>query len=530
MLPITRRVDRPPVRIASGYAAKGVLSVADLCSALAGCALITTSLAYLWTDLTYDEAVYLRLARTIAECGLPLRRAYENFSQFRLFANSPPLVLYLASISQRVFPGHDVPARLVHLAVFVVPTYVLVWWAARAKFGAWAACASVVTLLTSGDYMRATAHVVLNIPLGLLACAGLLAFYESSCSPTRQRRWVVAVALTTALAVWTKYQAVCLAVAIVVYVIYTAVRRGSLGVRSVLPPLSAMVISGAIAVVTLVWFFWTFGGSETLTATLTLNGGRITPAAMSMREIARAVIGTARECESTLGGLVLLLAAFAVCVERRHRGLVVLLASFAAATIAFNLTMFRLPGAGFSYLHSAVPALALLVGPGAVHMFELVTTIAARTLLAVAAIVIQIAGSPSSVFDLPRPNGSRVAAAYIAAHSPTTAGVLAETVAIEFYSGHPVQALGNTYPRQIVLSSLEGRNADDISFVVVDATAPPKNLDALRQQWNTLLAEQFELVPAGAPRLHVYRRRARQPAPPITHSTGVEPVVLNQLS
>jgi hypothetical protein len=43
--------------------------------------------------------------------------------------------------------------------------------------------------------------------------------------------------------------------------------------------------------------------------------------------------------------------------------------------------------------------------------------------------------------------------------------------------------------------------------VVVDATVAIKNLDAIRPQWNTLLAKHFELVPAGAPGLQVYRRR-----------------------
>jgi hypothetical protein len=274
-------------------------------------------------------------------------------------------------------------------------------------------------------------------------------------------------------------------------------------------PLSAIVVSGATGVITLIWFFWTFGGREGLTSTLALNAERISSASMSMLEIARAVIGTARECESTLGAAVLLLGAFAVCAEHRHRGLLVLLASYVAATVAFNLTLFRLPGAGSSYLHSAVPALALLTGPAAVRIVELATTTAARALLASTAIAIQLADSPSSAYELPRPNGSRVAAAYIAAHSPRTAGVLAETVAIEFYSDRPVRAVSFTFPRQLVLQSLEGTSGDDISYVVIDPNSAPKNLDAIRQQWNTLVGEHFELVSAGAPGLHVYRRRPR---------------------
>jgi 4-amino-4-deoxy-L-arabinose transferase-like glycosyltransferase len=467
------------------------------------------SLVYLRTDLTYDEAVYLRLARTIAECGLPLRRAYEDFSRFRLFENSPPLILYVASLSQKVFPGDDVPARLVHLAAFVLPTYLMVWWVGRVAFGAWAAFASLVVLLTNGSFVRATTHVLLNIPLGLFACMGLLAFYHASRSPPRRLSSLVLMALTTALAVWTKYQAVCVAAAIVAYVMYTVATRGHVGLRPMVLPLSVMVVSGATAVIALIWFFWAFGGREGLATMLTLNAGRISAASMSMLEIARAVMGTARECERTLGAAVLLLGAFAVCVEQRHRGLLVLLAGYVAATIAFNLILFRLPGAGSSYLDSAVPALALLAGPAAVRIVELATTTPARALLASAAIVIQLADSPASPYQLPRPNGSRVAAAYIAAHSPRTAGVLADTVAIEFYSERPVRAVSFTFPRQLVLQSLDGTSGDDISYVVIEPGPAPKNLDAMQQQWNTLLGEHFELVSAGAPGLHVYRRRPR---------------------
>lgn len=470
---------------------------------------MAASLAYLWTDLTYDEAVYLTLARTIAESGLPLRRVYEDFSEFRLFGNSPPLLLYIASISQTLFPGHEVPARLVHFSAFVLPTYIVVWWVARSRFGPWAACASLVALLTTGSYVRDTTNVLLNIPLGLLACLALLAFHESSSSPRHRRSWLVVLALAMAMAVWTKYQSVCVAAAIVSYVAYTVAARGHVGVRSTLLPLSTAVVSGGIAVIALVWFFWAFGGREGVTGTLALNANRISPASMSMAQIAEAVIGTARECESTLGGIALLLGTVAIWIEPRHRGLLVLLASYVAATIAFNLAVFRLPGAVSSYLDSAVPALALLIGPSAVRFVQLATTPLTRTLLALAAAAIQLADSPSLPYELPRPNGSRVAAAYIAAHSSPTAGVLADTIAIEFYSGRPVRPPPFTYPRELVLRSLEGSSGDDISFVVVDPSSAHRNLDVIRQQWNTLLAEHFELVSAEAPGLNVYRRRAR---------------------
>jgi len=470
---------------------------------------VAASLAYLWTDLTYDEAVYLTLARTIAEGGLPLRRVYENFSEFRLFGNSPPLLLYIAAISQKLLPGHEVPARLVHFSAFVLPTYILVWWVARSRFGPWAGCASLIALLTTGSYIRDTTNVLLNIPLGLLACLALLAFHEATSSPRHRRSWLVVLALAMVLAVWTKYQSVCVAAAIAAYVGYTVASRGHAGVRSTRLPLSAAVASGGLAVIALIWFFWAFGGREGVTGTLALNANRISPASMSMSQIVEAVIGTARECESTLGGIALLLGAAAIWSESRHRGLVVLLASYVVATIAFNLAVFRLPGAGSSYLDSAVPALALLIGPTAVRFVQLATTPLTRTLLALSAIAIQFADSPSVSYERPRPNGSRVAAAYIAANSPPTAGVLADTLAIEFYTGRPVRPPPFTYPRELVLRSLEGRTADDISFVVVDPGTMHRNLDAIRPQWHALLAEHFEPVPAQAPGLIVYRRRTR---------------------
>ena len=182
----------------------------DLLCVVLAAALILIFCAYLWTDLTYDEAVYLRLARTIAESGLPLRRSYAAFSKFQLFENSPPLVLYLASLSQLLFPGDEVPARLVNFIVFVLPTYGVVWWVARTRFGPWAAVASLTVLLTNVSYVRATSHVLLNIPLGLLACLGLVAFHEASSSVAHRRTNSLIAGMAMLLAVWTKYQAVCI--------------------------------------------------------------------------------------------------------------------------------------------------------------------------------------------------------------------------------------------------------------------------------------------------------------------------------
>jgi 4-amino-4-deoxy-L-arabinose transferase-like glycosyltransferase len=481
----------------------------DLVCVVLAAALVLIFCAYLWTDLTYDEAVYLRLARTIAETGLPLRRSFVAFSNFQLFENSPPLVLYLASLSQLLFPGDEVPARLVNFIAFVLPTYGVVWWVARTRFGPWAAVASLTVLLTNVSYVRATSHVLLNIPLGLLACVGLVAFHEASRSVAHRRTNSLIAGIALLLAVWTKYQAVCIVGAIVLYAGYALGRRGYGGLRPMLQPLIVAVVSGAVGVMALFWYYWAFGGIDTMEGTFAWNVQRASPSSMSLVDIGRALAATARDTQSRLGSVVLLLGAFTACLEKRHRGLVVVLASYCATSIAFNLVLFRLPGAGAAYLDSAVGALALLAGPAAIHIGCWAETARTRILLAMVAVGINVAGAPPSAFELPRRNGSRVAAAYIAAVGSPSAGVLAETVSIEFYTGHPVRPVSFTLPRELILRSLDGSSGDDISFVVVSSSAIPKNLEPVGEGWDRLLLHHFELVPAGAPGLHVYRRRGR---------------------
>jgi hypothetical protein len=291
------------------------------------------------------------------------------------------------------------------------------------------------------------------------------------------------------------------------YVAYRIARHGSVTMRPMMQPLSVAVASGTIASMALFTFFWTFSGREGLASILAVNATRIDPSEMSMAQVAGALLDTVRECERTLGAVALLLGAAAIWVEPRHRGLLMLMGAYVAATVAFNLAVFRLPGAGSSYLDSAVPALALLVGPATVRCVQLGATPLRRTLMALTAIVVQVSDSPAAAYSYPPPNGSRVAAAYIAAHSTQAEGVLADTVAVEFYTGRPVRSAPFT-PSAIVLQSLDGTSADPISFVIVAHGPMHRNVDVFRDRWNTLLAEHFEFVPVGAPGLDVYRRRA----------------------
>jgi len=496
-----------------GYRMYGVVrdrcDAADCCSAAVGILLVALAVAHAWTDLTYDESVYLRLARTISETGLPLRRSYGNFNSFDLFRNSPPLVLYTAATTQLIAPGSEVPARGLHLAVFALPTYALVWFLARRNFGSWAGFAALCVLLTSGDYLRASSHVLLDIPLGLFACVGLACFVEAAGSGRRARLWTLIAAAAVVLALWTKYQAVCLVTAIVVYgayILFLSRRRDSL---SVVVPLAAVVAAGVGALAALVTFFFVFGGQDSLAQTLRLNLQRSGLQVISLADFTQGVATTARECEARLGGTVLLLAATAFCLERRQRDLLFVAGCYVATTIAFNLLLFRLPGSGTFYLDSVVPAVAIMSGAGAVALARVIGDSRRVAVFAVAVAAIQFAGTPPGAYRWPAPNASRMANDYIVANSVQTNGVLAETVAIEFYSGRPVRALPWTFPTELLLRSLDGTSGDDITFVVVRDGVLPRNLEPVRADWDRLLRTHFKPVWAGAG-LHVFQRARSQ--------------------
>jgi 4-amino-4-deoxy-L-arabinose transferase-like glycosyltransferase len=346
----------------------------DCWSVATSLALLATTLLYLRTELTFDEAIYLRFARTITQTGLPLWRDNNNFSIQTVFQDSPPLVLYTAAVTQAMFPGNDVPARLLSIAIFVLPTYGITWWITRTRFGPVPAVAVLLAFLTSGIFMRETSHVLLQIPLGLFACMTLVSFDSAVSSLRRRRTWAVLTGLSLGLAVWTKYQAICIAMSIGLYLLYMIMRRRA-EIRSQRLPLIAAVIGALTALAALIVFYWAVGEPETLRATLSLNRNRWTPASMSAGQLARAMIDTGRECVTTIGPALLVLSVIGICFEYRHRRLVLLLASYVVTTIGFNFVVFRLPGAGTAYLIPAMPAFAVLGGLGASYLVTAAATL-----------------------------------------------------------------------------------------------------------------------------------------------------------
>jgi hypothetical protein len=468
--------------------------------------LVLLSSSYVTAELAYDEAVYLCLSREISESGLPLRRQFEDFDRFRLFQNSPPLVLYVASISQRLFPGRDHPARLIHLGLFVVPAYVFVWMVSRARFGPWAGIGALLSLLGSGSYLRATSQVALDVPLGSLALLVLFAF-ENACRAEGRARfnWSIAAAAGLVLATWTKYQAICICVAIAMYCVYLMLSLGRRYLRNIMTPLAFIIAGGIVAVAGLLAFFVAFAESSDVAHTVVYNSGRMSTGPLGPVGMLRAMLATATESVTRLGGALLLLSGLAVLVQRAHRGWLVILTSYVIATLSFNLLFFRLPGSGEHYLDSMVPALALLAGASVVVVAGLVSSGLHRIALGAVVFAIQFAGSPPPL-NAWYTNSPRMAAAYIASRGRPSAGVLANSVAIEFYAGNPVRVIGFIAP-DLLFKSLAGTSGDDISFVAVDRGVTPARITHIERQWEELLSRHFQVAPIDIPGMLVYERK-----------------------
>jgi hypothetical protein len=139
-----------------------------------------------------------------------------------------------------------------------------------------------------------------------------------------------------------------------------------------------------------------------------------------------------------------------------------------------------------------MPAFAVLGGLGASYLVTAAATLP-RLVFASSMVGIQIISTPPGFYAFPRPNNSRIASEYIKANSAPTAGVLAETVAIEFYSGRPVRFIPAGFSRKLVLASLAGETSDDIVFVVMNDRTSSR-LQPVEKELAQFLSQDFELV------------------------------------
>jgi hypothetical protein len=306
------------------------------------------------------------------------------------------------------------------------------------------------------------------------------------------------------LATCTKYHAICSGTAIAGHCILLWVTEGRRVTRTIAAPLCAVVAAGACALALLRAFFLVFGGDTRLAQTVTHNASRMSVGPAGFAASARAVVETGTACVTRVGAVLLFLALIAALLQRSHRTWLSIVTLYVVATLGFNLAFFRLPGAGSHYLDSVVPAVAVLAAPAAIAMTQLVEPWYSKLILGLVAAMIQFVGSPPLLYAR-YTNPARVAAEYVAAHGGQNAGVLADSVAIEFYSGRPVRPIGFVEP-DLLLRSLEGSTPDDISFVIVTAGTTPRGAEPVKAKWDALLQRHFVVAPTDIPGLRVYQR------------------------
>ncbi|MGE0451435.1 MAG: ArnT family glycosyltransferase [Vicinamibacterales bacterium] len=472
--------------------------------ALAGIALLAVLTAsYLSTDLNYDEAVYLTLARKIVDTGLPLRRSFDDFTQFTLFRDSPPLAIYVAAVTQRFFPGDDTPTRLVHAALFVLPTYLLVWLVSWRTYGPLAGLMSVAALLSSGNYVNDTQYVQMDVPLGLFALIALVCFERACVDSARARRWALLAGFALAAASWTKFQSICIPGAVALFTIYAVRTEGASAIKRLALPFAWQVAAGAAGIGALVVYYMAFGTGSDIADSGASNLRRMLVFGLGPVTTFRAMLDACTRCVRWLGP-VFVVAAFLPVLQGRKRDLSIVLAAYVGLTLAFNVIVFNMPGSGSYYLLSAVPAGCVLAGAAASSVAQALTQRHAFAVLGLAAVV-QFLSVPPRIYMPPYVNASRAAAGYIAAADQPQAGVLATTRAIEFYAGNPVSVIRHT-SKDVLLDRLAGTGPDNVGFVVVPRSGSLVGTESFRGEWEQMLRRHFVEADVKVPGFIVYRR------------------------
>lgn len=323
--------------------------------------LMTSLRAPLW----YDEANYLTLAEAIRHTGYPIR-FWDPYTP-KLFANSPPAIIYLiAFLSRRV--SHDVAVlRLIFVALFgVAPFVFLAVRAARNGESLFAVAVAAVYAACSGFFVMEFIQVRFDLALACESCVAV-ALFASATSQRRGRRSGVVLALlfgVSALAILTKFQAVCITAALLL--------DGMLGYisspRRPVPWLALFSHLAGMAAGLLVLVAWAslsdYGsGSAALSGALKSNiFDRILPGHDLGGEAVVLVSVARRIAAITLLPVTMLLIANGLGKIDWNDGLLRLFAVLAAVVVAFNLAVHRMPGAGSFYMVQAAIPLGYVVG------------------------------------------------------------------------------------------------------------------------------------------------------------------------
>jgi hypothetical protein len=469
-------------------------------------------------EVDFDEAYYLILARSIGRTGLPLVTAMDDLRSRQLFITSPPLVMAVAAVTEALWPGHPFPSRLVHVLVFTLPVYFLVWYIAWREYGPVPACFALVALLGSVNFLAHGCFVRLDVPLATCSLLSLWCVHMAARPGARATRWSLVAGLSLAAAVLAKYQAVCIPVAIGFYLGWLALRRDEPALSRMVRPLAFQVCGGLVALALLYGYFNFTPGSDVARygggvagAMDRIGASAETPISPGLRLMAVGWLGL------IFLGWGFLPAILGLLPGRADGRFAALMACYCVAVALFNLGAFRMPGAGGFYLLAMIPPLAILVGRAAAVVLE--PSRGPRTAPLVTAIVVLLGcqfyqARPWRVPLAAKPV-SRYAqvARYVETTGPAGCGVLADCMAVEYFSDHPTGLMPYmAYPA--LRAYLAGEGSYPVGYVALRQSWLQQPPPALAPHWDEvlgLLRREFEPAPAGIDGIVLL---ARQPPGP----------------
>ncbi len=467
-------------------------------------------------EIDYDEANYLQIAKSIARTGLPYLRGLEHIGREEIFITSPPLVMAVGAITQAHWPGQLWPSRLVHVLLFSWPVYVLVWWISRRLYGPWPACFALAVLLSHTQFLGHASVVRLDVPLGLWSLLCLWCFYRALEPGRKGWLWAAGAGLSLAAAVATKFQAICIPVAIGLFLAGLVLRRQWQTLGLSLRPMGLQFLAGLLMLAGLYYYLILLPGPDApqYGGGLSHTTQQLDTTGLSLRQIAAYYVALPIKAVIYLGWLIWLafLGLLPGRAETRFAGL---LASYCAAVGLFNVGVAKLCGAGTYYLISMIPALGVLAARAARLALEKPPTrkhfVLGGLLLGLLAWQ-WLADRPWEVpFHIPA--GSRLAqvACWLNQIDPAGDGVLAEDTGIQFFSDRPTTVL-QFAPYEAVQMYLEGRGPYPVSFVVLRASSLAKPDPFLARHWPTtkkLLQIHFQRLDCPVPGMVVFLRKGK---------------------
>ena len=319
--------------------------------------------------LWYDEANYLTLSAAIGTLGYPVWYSIPNNPV--LFQTSPPAILYFISFLLSWISSDIVVLRILFAMLFgVTPLVFLAVRAGRKGKSLFPICVAGLFAGSSGVFLMELVQLRFDLPLACLSCLVLVMFVDgfdrSHQTAVQGRRWLLPACLLilSALAFLTKLQAVCLTAALCldVALAYLFFERRAVRWREFLVHLTGL----ALAIIAMVWWSTASGyasSGATLSHTIQWNiFDRILPGRSVTQEII-IFSGVAKQATMLIVvPIALLLIASALRKLDWTDRLLRLFVLMIAAVVAFNLVLYRLPGAGNYYMVQAIIPLGYVLG------------------------------------------------------------------------------------------------------------------------------------------------------------------------